>query len=117
MESVTEEDWRGAPALQETPVTSAICEPANGAHLEDGTQEVPGMLCFMMVMCAVLCCMLVLAVPCWAFCAVRCWLCCAVLAVLCWAADCVLPVVKLLEDAASCVKVLTLGSHAVYLVP
>lgn len=44
MESVTEEDWRGAPALQETPVTSAICEPANGAHLEEGTQEVPGML-------------------------------------------------------------------------
>lgn len=42
MESVTEEDWRGAPALQETPVTSAICEPANGARLEEGTQEVPG---------------------------------------------------------------------------
>ncbi|KAL3155577.1 hypothetical protein ABBQ38_010835 [Trebouxia sp. C0009 RCD-2024] len=41
MESVTEEDWQGAPALQETPVTSAICEPANGAQLEEGTEEVP----------------------------------------------------------------------------
>lgn len=46
METVTEEDWRGAPALQETPVTSAICDPANGAHLEEGTDEVPGR-CFL----------------------------------------------------------------------
>ena len=46
METVTEEDWRGAPALQETPVTSAICDPANGAHLEEGTEEVPGR-CFL----------------------------------------------------------------------
>ena len=45
METVTEEDWRGAPALQETPVTSAICDPANGAHLEEGTEEVPGRCC------------------------------------------------------------------------
>lgn len=44
METVTEEDWRSAPALQETPVTSAICEPANGAQLEEGTEEVPGLL-------------------------------------------------------------------------
>ena len=44
MDTVTEEDWRSAPALQETPVTSAICEPANGAHLEEGTDEVPGLL-------------------------------------------------------------------------
>ena len=44
METVTEEDWRSAPALQETPVTSAICEPASGAQLEEGTEEVPGLL-------------------------------------------------------------------------
>ena len=44
METVTEQDWRSAPALQETPVTSAICEPANGAQLEEGTDEVSGML-------------------------------------------------------------------------
>lgn len=42
METVTEEDWRAAPALQESPVTSAICEPANGAHLEEGTEDVAG---------------------------------------------------------------------------
>jgi hypothetical protein len=42
METVTEEDWRAAPALQESPVTSAICEPANGAQLEGGTGEVSG---------------------------------------------------------------------------
>lgn len=42
MENVTEEDWKGAPALQETPVTSAICQPANGAQLEEGTEEVSG---------------------------------------------------------------------------
>ena len=42
METVTEDDWRGAPALQESPVTSAICEPANGTQLEEGTEEVSG---------------------------------------------------------------------------
>ena len=42
MDTVTEEDWRAAPALQESPVTSAICEPANGTHLEEGTEEVAG---------------------------------------------------------------------------
>ncbi len=42
MDTVTEEDWRSAPALQESPVTSAICEPANGAQLEEGTEEVAG---------------------------------------------------------------------------
>ena len=42
METVTEEDWRAAPALQETPVTSAICDPVNGAQLGEGTEEVSG---------------------------------------------------------------------------
>ena len=42
MDTVTEEDWKAAPALQETPVTSAICEPVNGAELEEGTEEVSG---------------------------------------------------------------------------
>lgn len=40
MDTVTEEDWRSAPALQESPVTSAICGPADGAQLEEGTEEV-----------------------------------------------------------------------------
>ena len=44
METVTEADWRGAPALQESPVTSAICDPVNGAQLEEGTEEVFGQL-------------------------------------------------------------------------
>ena len=76
MESVTEEDWRSAPALQETPVTSAICEPANGAQLEEGTDEVPGLLSVHTNAC--LCC----------------WLCCSAAmscspcAVLCCAALC-----------------------------
>ena len=42
MDTVTEEDWRSAPALQESPVTSAICGPADGAQLEEGTEEVAG---------------------------------------------------------------------------
>ena len=42
METVTEEDWRAAPALQETPVTSAICDPVNGTQFEEGTEEVSG---------------------------------------------------------------------------
>ena len=42
METVTEEDWQAAPALQETPVTSAICDPVNGAQLEEGTEQVSG---------------------------------------------------------------------------
>ena len=42
MDNVTEEDWKAAPALQETPVTSAICQPVNGAELEEGTEEVSG---------------------------------------------------------------------------
>ena len=65
METVTEEDWRAAPALQETPVTSAICEPVNGAQLEEGTDEVPGApplyrmalkcMCAALLCCVVLC--------------------------------------------------------------
>ena len=84
METVTEEDWRNAPALQETPVTSAICEPANGAQLEEGTDEVPGLLSAHTNACPVLLAGLCCAVLC---CAV---LCCAVLccAVLCCAVLC-----------------------------
>ena len=35
-------DWESAPALQETPITSAICDPANGSEIEEGTVEIPG---------------------------------------------------------------------------
>lgn len=35
-------DWGSAPALQESPVTSAICEPVNGTQIEEGTNELPG---------------------------------------------------------------------------
>ena len=114
METVTEEDWRGAPALQETPVTSAICEPANGAQLEEGTDEVPGTLlstawrlnaCALQC-CAVLCgalrccCVLCAALHCPAALTAACWqltllLCCAGIlccllscAVLCCAVPC-----------------------------
>lgn len=38
-------DWESAPALQESPVTSAICEPVNGSEIEQGTDEIPGMYC------------------------------------------------------------------------
>ena len=35
-------DWGSAPALQESPVTSAICQPVNGTQIEEGTDEIPG---------------------------------------------------------------------------
>lgn len=36
-------DWNSAPAIQETPVTSAICEPKPGEKVDAGL-EVPGQL-------------------------------------------------------------------------
>lgn len=33
-------DWDSAPAIQSMPVTSAICEPSEGAVLEEGTDEI-----------------------------------------------------------------------------
>lgn len=36
-------DWESAPALQESPVTSAICEPVNGSQIDQGTDDIPGM--------------------------------------------------------------------------
>lgn len=32
-------DFKSAPSIQDLPVQSAICEPANGASLEEGTEE------------------------------------------------------------------------------
>ena len=35
-------DWESAPAFKETHITSAICDPANGSEIEEGTDEIPG---------------------------------------------------------------------------
>ncbi len=43
-------DWSSAPAIQETPVTSAICEPCDGQAIEV-VEELPGIHALLLEPC------------------------------------------------------------------